>query len=203
MEFDFMVDDTLAAVFVLATTTLFGMTCGVVQIIRKDLDPMHVPLTLYLNGPWGGAVRGAYYAMTAGLIVMAGILWGREEREPLGWVAPVLLVISALSLPVLVVTRPRPGHVFSKRSLYFHRGSTYFTFINLIVAMCFVSLTQGAVGAAQSIWGLLLCILAVKGLALTIFARDLPRGLVQKGLILTIVLWLYWAVASLLVGRAA
>ncbi|MDA5337277.1 DUF998 domain-containing protein [Stenotrophomonas maltophilia] len=175
------------------TTSAFFIICLLAQMVRKDLNALHVPLTLYLNGHLGRLVRSAYYLMAAGLLALAWAIASLGLASQWSWVTSGLFVISAASLPVLVITRPRPGHVFSKQALYFHRGSTYFTFVNLIAGMSIVSCEHAAAGGTYAVWGFALSVLAMIGLFLSIFARSLPHGLVQKALILTIILWLYWA----------
>lgn len=182
------------------TTTAFSIVCLLAQIVRKDLNALHVPLTLYLNGYLGRLVRAAYYLMAGGLLAISWAIAALGLAGQWSWVTSGLFVISAASLPVLVFTRPRPGHVFSKQALYFHRGSTYFTFVNLIAGMSIVSCEHAAAAGAYAVWGLALSVLAMIGLFLSIFARSLPHGLVQKALILVIILWLYWAAFHVLGG---
>lgn len=195
--------DTIVALWVAAMATCFLGICGAAQILRKDIDPIQVPLTLYLNGPGGGLVRLSYYAMASGLLALAAQLL--HSARPLKHAAAALIGISALMLPVLVATRPVPGPPGKVHSLAFHRASTYFTFVSLIVGMSIVSINTANLqqDGGLRFWGVPLALLAALGLTLSIFARRLPHGLVQKLLILTIVLWLYWVSIALYLGQVA
>ena len=65
------------AVFVLAALAL--------HLLRPDLDPVRHQMSLYLIGPWGPLLQGAYLALA---MAMLGLAWGLYRSAPRRRAAP-------------------------------------------------------------------------------------------------------------------
>ncbi|UXI68358.1 DUF998 domain-containing protein [Tahibacter amnicola] len=164
---------------------------------RPDLVPWQAPMSAYLTGPGGAALRAAYCVM-AFCIPLAGLLGLGDPRRRRHCALPVMLFGTAglALLPVtftaLAVGDTAPGADLTR---LIHGLAAQTTFLCLVAG----------IGVQTTLWGMERdrthrpdIGIALAGLALATYVvmqlgAGLPRGLVQKTLVLAILLWLQWA----------
>lgn len=183
------------AVFVLAALAL--------HLLRPDLDPVRHQMSLYLIGPWGPLLQGAYLALA---MAMLGLAWGlyRSAPAPARSAAPLLafaLAGAGLSttayawMDIPGTDRTLEGLVHGISA----QGAFLFATTGLVLQS--LRLRHDPRWRAPARWLLpwaLACFAAVWVLALW---RELPRGLAQKAVIAMIVGWLA-TTAGLLLARS-
>lgn len=178
-----------------AAVLSFAGICGAAQFWRRDLDPVAMPLSLYLTGPGGAYVRLAYYAIAAALLGFA--LGGYRATHPSlrSRLASALFAGAGLALPVVALTELFAGTPHENAARLAHGLAAQATFLWLSFGMLLLSarwrrdprLAPGsAVGWAVA-W------LATAVLWLQVFLPWLPHGLMQKLAIGGILWWLGWA----------
>ncbi|WP_158544985.1 DUF998 domain-containing protein [Dyella monticola] len=181
----------------------FATVCGAAQFWRTDLNPIAVPLSIYLTGPGGAYVRMTYYLMGVALIFFAVGSY-RATAAPLrSGLALVLFTVPGLLLPVVAATELFKGTPYESLCALIHGLAAQCTFLTLSFGMLLLSsrwrrdlrLRAGRHLGAPLAW------LATAVLWLQAFVHTLPHGLMQKLLIALILLWLAWAARQLL--RAA
>lgn len=181
----------------------FAAICGAAQFWRTDLDPIHVPLSIYLTGPGGVYVRMTYYLMGVALIFFAVGSY-RATATPLrSGLALALFTIPGLLLPVVAVTELFKGTRHESLAALIHGLAAQCTFLTLNFGMLLLSSRwrRDSRLRAGRYLGVSLAWLATAALWLQTFMPTLPHGLMQKLLIVLILLWLAWAARQLL--RAA
>lgn len=181
--------------FLLFTVTVFALVCGAAQFWRHDLDPIAVPLSIYLTGPGGEYVRLAYYLISAGLL---GFALGsyRATSPPLrSRLASTLFAGAGLALPVVAVTTLFAGSPHEGQARLIHGLAAQATFLWLSFGMLLLSARwrRDPVLSTGSASGWVLAWAATAVLWLQVFLRELPHGLMQKLTIALILLWLWWA----------
>ncbi|GLQ94819.1 DUF998 domain-containing protein [Dyella acidisoli] len=189
-----------AAYLMIAAVIAFAAVCGAAQYWRTDLDPIAVPLSIYLTGPGGAYVRLTYYLMGVALIVFAVPAY-RATAAPLrSALALVLFAIPGLLLPVVAATELFKGTSHEDLAALIHGLAAQSTFLTLSFGMLLLSSRwrrDPRLGVSRYP-GLLLAWLATVALWLQVLMRNLPHGLMQKLLIVLILLWLSWAARQLL-----
>ena len=189
-----------AAYLMIAAVIAFAAVCGAAEYWRTDLDPIAVPLSIYLTGPGGAYVRLTYYLMGAALIVFALGTY-RATAAPLrSTLALALFTIPGLLLPVVAATELFKGSLQENLTALVHGLAAQATFLTLSFGMLLLSSRwrrDPRLGASRYL-GLSLAWLATIALWLQVFMRNLPHGLMQKLLIVLILLWLAWAARQLL-----
>lgn len=192
-----------AAYLMMVAVLVFAAVCGAAQYWRTDLNPVAVPLSIYLTGPGGAYVRMTYYLMGVALFVFA-IGAYRATLAPLrSELALVLFAAPGLLLPVVAMTELFKGTVHESLAALIHGLAAQSTFLALSFGMLLLSSRwrrDPRLGASRYL-GLSLAWLATAVLWLQAFVPTLPHGLMQKLLIILILLWLGWAARQLL--RAA
>lgn len=186
---------------------LVGITCFLIaavalHLLRPDLDAVESQMSLYLVGPWGPLLQGAYAALGMAIATLAIGLY-RALALPARSAAPVLmLVLAAVSLATTAYAwMDLPGVDASLEGLV-HGISAQGAFLFATSGMVLqaMRLRHDAQWRRQSRWLLpwaIACFAAIWVLALW---RDAPRGLAQKAVIAMIVGWLA-ATAALLWQR--
>lgn len=189
-----------AAYLMIAAALAFAAVCGAAQYWRTDLDPIAVPLSIYLTGPGGAYVRLTYYLMGAALIVFAMAAY-RATAAPLrSELALALFTIPGLLLPVVAATELFKDLPQENLAALVHGLAAQATFLTLSFGMLLLSSRwrRDPRLSANRYAGLLLAWLATVALWLQVFVHNLPHGLMQKLLIVLILLWLGWAASQLL-----
>lgn len=170
----------------------FVLAVVVSQIRRPDLDWIRVPLSFYLLGPGGIALRVAYVVMAVALVLLGVSGWlaatpSRRRIVPAG-----LFMFAAVALCVVAFaetnTREHPDTLHG----LVHGVAAQATFLGVTVAMMLQAWWLRADPAWRGRMRGALPWAAVCFIALWVQAldRDLPRGLGQKVLVVMIVSWL-------------
>ena len=187
----------------LATVAIFALVCGGAQFWRHDLDPIAVPLSIYLTGPGGEYVRLAYYLISAGLLGFALGSYRATAPALRSRLASTLFAGAGVTLPLVALTELFAGTPHEDQARLLHGLAAQATFLWLSFGMLLLSARWRrdphlSTGIAP---GWILAWLATIVLWLQVFLRDLPHGLMQKLTIALILLWLAWAARH--VRRAA
>ena len=189
-----------AAHLMMAAVTVFAVVCGGAQYWRADLNPMAVPLSIYLTGPGGAYVRMAYYLMGLALVAFAVGSY-RATTAPLrSALAMMLFAVPGLLLPVVAATELFKGTAQESLAALIHGLAAQATFLALSFGMLLLASRwrrDPRLGTSRRL-GLSLAWLATAVLWLQTFVRTLPHGLMQKLLIVLLLLWLGWAARQLL-----
>ena len=179
----------------LAAVAAFAAICGAAQLWRHDLDPIAMPLSLYLTGPDGGYVRLAYYAIAAGLLSFA--LGGYRATGPSlrSRLASSLFAGAGLALPVVALTELFAGSPQENLARLVHGLAAQTTFLWLSFGMLLLSARwrRDPRPSSGSMPGWWLAWLATGVLWLQVFLPWLPHGLMQKLAIGGILVGLGWA----------
>lgn len=185
----------LSARILLVAVTVFAAICGAAQFWRHDLDPLAMPLSLYLTGPGGGYVRLAYYIIAAALL---GFAQGSYRATDPGYrtrLASTLFAGAGLALPIVALTPLFASTPHENLARLVHGLAAQATFLWLSFGMLLLSarwrrdprLTPGSTSGWMLAW------LATAVLWLQVFLPTLPHGLMQKSTIALILCWLGWA----------
>lgn len=191
-----------AAYLMIAAVLAFAAVCGAAQFWRTDLDPIAVPLSIYLTGPGGVYVRMTYYLMGIALIFFAAGSYRATATSLRSGLALALFALPGLLLPVVALTELFKGTPHESMAGLIHGLAAQCTFLTLSFGMLLLSSRwRRDPRLRASHLGISLAWLATAVLWLQAFMRTLPHGLMQKLLIVVILLWLTWAAHQLL--RAA
>jgi hypothetical protein len=188
-----------------AAVVVFAAVCGSAQFWRHDLDPVAMPLSLYLTGTGGGYVRLAYYLISAALL---GFALGsyRATTPPLrSRLASTLFGGAGLALPIVALTELFAGTPLENLARLIHGLAAQATFLWLSFAMLLLTARwrHDPRLAPGCIPGWLLAWLATAALWLQVFVPHLPHGLMQKLAIALILAWLAWAARQMQGGVRA
>jgi hypothetical protein len=196
---------SLSALWLYLTVVVFGLTAGILQWSRTDLDPFAMPLSAYLSGPGGTWLRGAYYFMATGLACLAWASY-RVTREDLrSRLASALFLISAITLPIVAATVLYQQTPQENLAQLIHGEAAQTTFLCLVMALVLLSSrwVRDPGMRYMSYLGVMLAWLAFAQMWLLALWKGLPSGLMQKALIGLILLWLGWAARQLRRASAA
>ncbi|RUL72209.1 DUF998 domain-containing protein [Dyella choica] len=189
-----------AAHLMIIAVIAFAAVCGAAQFWRTDLDPIAVPLSIYLTGPGGAYVRLTYYLMGVALIFFAVGAY-RATTPPLRSIlALALFALPGLLLPIVAATELFKGSAYENLAALIHGLSAQATFLMLSFGMLMLSSRwrRDPRLSASRLAGLLLAWLGTAVLWMQVFLPKLPHGLMQKLTIVLILLWLGWAARQLL-----
>lgn len=186
----------------LAGVIAFAVACAAAQFLRADLDWLHAPLSYYLVGPGGTAIKAAYFALSAAIAAI-GVGCYRSLTPAARSAAPLLLfAIAAIALDAtaLLDTATHPGDLSLHAFLHNVAAST--TFFTITTAMLLQAWRFRHDSAWRRHFPFALGLAAVTFVALWIYALSHlgPRGLMQKAVITLILVWLGSAAAWLMRG---
>jgi len=183
------------AIWIALAVAAFATTACILQVLRNDLDPVAMPLSAYLRGPYGGWLRGAYYVMASGLVALAWASHRATRREFRSALASVLFTVSALALPMVAMTVLYEHTPQENLARFIHGEAAQTTFLCLVVGMLIVSTRwlRDEYVRAERHAGIVLAWLAFVQMWVLALWKGLPPGLTQKALIALILLWLGWA----------
>lgn len=174
-----------------AAAAAFAAIAAILQVARRDLDPVAMPLSAYLRGPGGAWLRGAYDLMA---VALAGLAYGGHRAMPVrsrSGLASALFLVAALALPVVACTVLFESTPSENLARFVHGEAAQMTFLCLVVGMVlWSSRWRGATGRSA---GLVLAWLAFVQMWVLALWKGLPPGATQKLLIVLILLWLAWA----------
>lgn len=184
-----------SARFLLVAVAIFAAICGAAQYWRHDLDPVAMPLSLYLTGPGGGYVRLAYYTIAAALLGFALGSYRATDPPLRSRLASALFAGAGLALPVVALTELFAGTPLENLARLVHGLAAQATFLWLSFGMLLLSARwrRDPRLAPGSMPGWFLAWLATAVLWLQVFLPRLPHGLMQKLAIGLILVWLGWA----------
>ncbi|GLQ89601.1 DUF998 domain-containing protein [Dyella flagellata] len=189
-----------AAHLMIVAVFAFAVVCGAAQFWRADLDPVAVPLSIYLTGSGGAYVRMTYYLMGVALLFFALSTY-RATPPPLrSGLALVLFAVPGVLLPVVAATELFKGTAHENLAGLIHGLAAQSTFLMLSFGMLLLSSRwrRDARLGISRFAGRMLAWLATIVLWLQMFLPKLPHGLMQKLAIVLILLWLGWAARQLL-----
>lgn len=189
-----------AARLMLLAVIAFAAVCGAAQFWRSDLDPIAVPLSIYLTGQGGAYVRMAYYLMGVALLCFAADSYRATTPALRSVLASALFALPGVLLPVVAATELFKGSAYENQAALVHGLAALATFLMLSFGMLLLSSRwrrDPRLGVSR-FTGATLAWLATLVLWLQVFLRQLPHGLMQKLAIVLILLWLGWAARQLL-----
>ena len=183
-----------AASFALTSVAIFAMICMAAQFARPDLDPAAAPLSFYLVGRFGAIVRAAYYLLAAGLIAFGCVAYRASDARLRSALPMQLFVAAGLALAPVAASAPLgvDGAPHAELARFVHGVAAQATFLSVTVAMLLQSWRwwNDAAFASGRRFRLLLAATAFAALWVNALARVGPRGAMQKGLIVLILVWL-------------
>jgi hypothetical protein len=171
----------------------FFITSLVLQFARPDLDWYTTPISFYLLGPYSGWLIGAYFALAAAILAVAGGGYLALDTRARRILPLALFAAGAVSVCVVALahtdTHAMPGPTGHG---ILHNFAALSAFLCVTVAM----LLQSWYFRRDSAWrghaNSAFVLAAVTFVALWLYGlwTTLPRGASQKFVILLIVLWL-------------
>lgn len=188
--------------FALAGVATFAVVCGLAQFLRTDYDWVHVPLSFYVLGPYGGMVEAVFFVLAPALVAIGAGWYLALDRKARSAAPLLLFVLAAIALCITAIEftdvpgRPRTLHGFV------HVLAAGSTFILVTVAMLLQSWRLRHDPRWHGRFPDAFTLAAVTFAALWIYAlvKSIPRGLAEKVVIALILLWL-WRAAWWLVRR--
>src|SRR5690606_30151437 len=114
---------------------VFAATAIAVHFARPEYDGWHAPLSFYLAGPASLWLRGAYYGLSLGVVLLAAGLWRGLAPAARLQLAPVLFAAGGTALAV-TATWPgaSPGHPVDDLAALIHGLSAMCSFLFVGVA---------------------------------------------------------------------
>jgi hypothetical protein len=189
----------ISAGWIALTSLAFAVTAGVLQIARSDLDPTLMPLSIYLIGPGGFWLRGAYYLMASALACLAWSSYRVTNSRLRSGLGSALFVVAAITLPVVAATVLYKDTPSENLARLLHGEAAQTTFLCLVVGMLLLStrwLRDARMQRSRHA-GVVLAWLAFVQMWTLALWKGLPPGLTQKALIVLILLWLAWVARQL------
>jgi hypothetical protein len=186
-----------------AGVALFTIACVAAQALRTDLDWTHAPLSFYLVGPGGYAIKAAYFLLSTSIVTIGAGCYRALEPDARSGAPLLLFVLAAFALDATALcdTATHPGDL--SLHAFLHNLAALTTFLTITVAM----LLQAWRFRYDTIWrrrfafALGLAIAAFAALAIYSLTHLRPRGLVQKSVIVLILFWLGSVARWLTQGR--
>ena len=180
------------ALLVIAALVVFSATAVWTQWARHDLDWVQATLSLYLHGPWGLALRGAYCALALAILLLAGALHDSSRSRRRSAAAPVLFGVAGLGLMVVAIGDSWLPQWAPLLAPLVHALAANTAFLCASVAMLLQSWylradPYWARCAGLAWWWAWLCFVLVW---LHVLWRGPPRGAGQKLVIAVLVVWL-------------
>lgn len=186
---------------VVATSSLLCFVAAALglHLLRPDLDLVASQMSLYLIGEWGPLLQAAYVVLGVGMVALG---WGLRAAHAPAVRSSAALLMFALAATALSVTAYAwmdvPGMNRSMEGLV-HGISAQAAFLfattgMVLQAFAFLRDPQWRRSARWAIPWALLCFASIWALALW---RDVPRGLAQKTVILSILGWMACATHTL------
>jgi len=190
----------------LVAVMLFTVVCFSAQVVRSDLDWLRAPLSFYLLGEYGWAVKSVYFALGTALILI-GLGYYRALAASARSGAPFLLfVVAGLALDVtaLADSELRPGAYSLEAFVHGLAANTAFLCVTVAMLLQSARLRGDAAWRQRAVMAFTLAAVCFAALWLHVLWREAPRGLTQKIVIVLILSWLALASAWLRRGvRAA
>ena len=175
-----------------AGVIVFAIASIAMQMLRSDLDLTRAPLSFYLVGPGGYALKAAYFLLSASIVAIGvGCYRALEPAARSG--APLLLFLFAaiaLDATALCDTATRAGDL--SLHAFLHNLAALTTFVCITFAMLLQAwrFRHDQVWQDRFAFALGLAIAALAALAIYSLTHLRPRGLVQKSVIVLILVWL-------------
>lgn len=183
---------TLGACGLVCFAYITGM-CLAAQFLRSDLNWITTSLSLYVEGPYGAAVRGSFFAAALGIAGL-GAGWHRAlERHPHSDAAWALFIAAAIALcsTATFTTDPTQHPVTLHGAI--HQWSAFGTFVFVTTAMLLQSwcLIRRCNWTLRCIEIFTVAIIAVIYFWTFALVKSIPRGLGEKVVIGLVLYWLW------------
>lgn len=176
----------------LSAVMLFAVVCFAVQVMRTDLDWLRAPLSFYLLGDCGWAVKSVYFALGAALILI-GLGYYRALTASARSGAPLLLfVVAGLALDVtaLADSSTQPGAYSLEAFVHGLAANTAFLCVTVAMLLQSARLRGDAAWRQRAVMAFMLAAVCFAALWVHVLWREAPRGLTQKVVIVLILGWL-------------
>lgn len=180
------------ALLAIAGLVVFSATAVWTQWARPELNWVQATLSLYLHGPGGLALRGAYCALALAILLLAGLLHAGSSSPRRSAAAPLLFGVAGLGLLCVAIGDSWLPQWAPLLAPLVHGLAANTAFLCVSVAMLLQSWYLRAdpdwtrwAGAAW--WWAWLCFVL---LWLHVLWRGPPRGAGQKLVIAVLVVWL-------------
>lgn len=180
-------------IIAVAGVAIFAGICLASQFIRTDRDWITTPISVYVFGHFGTWVKAGFVAPAPALIA-TGVGWYRALDDDSRSVGPLLLfVLSALALCCTAVfVTDITVHPHSLHGTI-HQWSAFATFVLATLAMFWQSwcLCCDPRWRVHFIEGITLAALAFAIFWTYALLKSIPRGVGEKVVITSILLWLW------------
>lgn len=176
----------------LSAVMLFAVVCFAAQVMRTDLDWLRAPLSFYLLGDYGWAVKSVYFALGAALILI-GLGYYRALTASARSGAPLLLfVVAGLALDVtaLADSSTQPGAYSLEAFVHGLAANTAFLCVTVAMLLQSARLRGDAAWRQRAVMAFMLAAVCFAALWVHVLWREAPRGLTQKVVIVLILGWL-------------
>jgi hypothetical protein len=186
----------LAGALAVLGAEFFLAVAVVLQYLRTDHDWIATPLSFYLIGPHSGWLIAAYFALAAALLLVG--LGFHLDLTPEARSRPALLLFGVSALSVCIVALAHtdlPGSTGLTPEGRLHNAAAILAFVSASLGMLLQAwwLRYDVRWRPRHHPALAWAVLAFAALWVYALLPWLPRGAMQKSVILLIVLWLLMA----------
>jgi hypothetical protein len=137
--------------FVTACVAYFVLAVGAMHVLRPDLDPLTVPMSAYVPGPYGFVMTTTFFVLAAGLFAVAYGLVRSLPRNGITSIAFVLTAIAAIGIVVAGLFPTDWPPPFQSDASRVHQQAAMVAFPALTLVPGLFSVQFGRLGAWRAI----------------------------------------------------
>ncbi|MGH8189881.1 MAG: DUF998 domain-containing protein [Rhodanobacteraceae bacterium] len=192
-------------VICLLGVAVFAIVCLAAQFLRSDYNPLGVPLSFYVLGPYGDMVQASFFVLAPGLAAVGVGGYLALDRRARSATPLLLFVLAGIALCVTAAELTDvPGHPPTLHG-FIHVRAAAVTFFSVTIAMLLQSWRLRLDTHWRARFRSAFTLAAITFVALWIYAlvRSIPRGLAEKVVIALILAWLWRAGWWLVRGPAS
>jgi Protein of unknown function (DUF998) len=121
----------------IATVLYWLALIALMHVLEPEFSPMHVPMSAYVAGAYGGWMTTTFFALATALTATAFGLCNRAPDNVLTWIALLLFIVAAFGV---VLAGIFPGIISRRSSIHWHGVGSRFAFPGMALGSLLFSL---------------------------------------------------------------